>query len=309
LTSLASRKVRGKDSAKDFGSSVVFQSEPITAATMKNLSCPTLVAAFSFIVSSASVAQQPPAAAESAALELRMNLSIDVIPIDELPAVLEKALGKPVNLIIPPEASGITLPRLKLHQITVPQLFEALQMASSTTGAEPAYRFEQAAENIWVFKTSPGAPESISPVTSQVFALEPYLKNLKVEDITTAIQTATQGASSREGKPELKFHEETKLLIASGSPAQLGVVQSVLAALGSSAQSKQEKDMATALESARAQLQSQTMTAEFKLDALQQEHKRLEARAAELEARNVKLESELVRLRAEVDLAAAKAKN
>jgi hypothetical protein len=262
------------------------------------------------ITSAAAFAQQAPVI-DPAIAEKRISLSIDAMPIDELPPILDKALGVPVNLIIPPEASGVILPRLKLHQITVPELFEALQMASSPSGAEPLYRFEPASGNIWIFKTTivPAGPGAQAQTAVQVFALEPYLKNLKVEDVTTAIETAAQTGSSHERKPNLKFHEETKLLIASGSPEQLGVVQSVLTALSSSVQSKQEKETATALENARAQLKSQAVTAEVKLEAVQQENKRLEARAAELEARNAKMESDMVRLRAELELETRKVKN
>jgi hypothetical protein len=236
--------------------------------------------------------------------EARINLSIDAIPVEELPAVLSKALGQPLNLIVPSDASHITLPPLRLHQVTVPELFEALQIASSPAGtAEPMYTFQQAAGNVWVFKLlQPAAPTAVSTVMeSRVFPLESYLKNLKVEDITTAIQTVAEMASGPGGRPNLKFHEETGLLIASGSPEVLQVIQSVLTALGTSVQSEKEKSIANELDESRAALQSQRLTWELKVHTLEKECARLTERLEASEGQNTQLERDLVRSRAELE--------
>jgi len=57
--------------------------------------------------------------------------------------------------------------------------------------------------------------------------LESYLEKLKVEDITTAIETGwkMQGVKPM---PKLSFHKDTKLLIACGPREQLMTVDDVL---------------------------------------------------------------------------------
>jgi hypothetical protein len=54
---------------------------------------------------------------------------------NELVAAIQKATGKPLNAIIPDEYANIKLPPLKLTEVDVSQLFQALQMASAKTEA------------------------------------------------------------------------------------------------------------------------------------------------------------------------------
>src|SRR5512146_3341295 len=48
----------------------------------------------------------------------------------ELVAAIEKAMGRPLNVIIPEELASTKLPALKMSGVTVPQLFQALTAAS-----------------------------------------------------------------------------------------------------------------------------------------------------------------------------------
>jgi hypothetical protein len=243
--------------------------------------------------------------------EVRINLSIDSISIVELPEVLDRALGRQINLIVPPDSSHIMLPPLKLHQVTIPELFEALEIASTPAGTnDPLYTFQATVGNVWVFKTLNPTPQAAaSPATvSQVFPLEPYLNTLTVEDITTAIQTVAELAVGAEGRPNLKYHEETKLLIASGSPSALRPIESVLTALSTSVQSRKEKSAGVALEAARAELESQKFASNLRIEALDRENLSLRKRIEEADAKNTELERELVRARAALDLAAEKGK-
>jgi len=62
------------------------------------------------------------------------------------------------------------------------------------------------------------------------YQLGPYLQDYSIQDITTAIQTGWKllGVKS---SPQLKFHPETKLLIAVGPPEQLATIDTVLSQL------------------------------------------------------------------------------
>src|SRR5881296_1011810 len=56
---------------------------------------------------------------------------------EQLVRSIEKASGKPVNVVIPPEHADVQLPKLKMKDVTVPQLFAALGAASTRTIAVP----------------------------------------------------------------------------------------------------------------------------------------------------------------------------
>ena len=66
------------------------------------------------------------------------------------------------------------------------------------------------------------------------FSLEPYLDHFKIEDITTAMKLGWELSGAKE-LPTMKFHEETKLLVVSGTQEQLTVVTQVLQNLATSA--------------------------------------------------------------------------
>jgi hypothetical protein len=284
----------------------VLRNEPTTINAMKSLSIAASLLLAGLCTVQAQRADRTAPSDDFDPAEARINLEIDSIPIGELPAVLNKALGRQINLIVPPDAGHITLPPLKLHQITVPELFEALQVASSPAGViEPLYTFQVAAGNVWIFKVLQPAAPAPSPAgtASQVFALEPFLRNLKVEDITTAIQTVASMSAGPEARPSLKYHEETKLLIAAGSPTVLKSIESVLAALSTSVQSQKEKAVAGELEAARGEMQSQKLASGLRIEALEHENANLHERLKALEAKSAELDRELVRVRAERELA------
>jgi hypothetical protein len=177
----------------------------------------------------------------------------------DLTKAIEKAIGKPLNVIIPADDADTQLPFLKMNDVNVSQLFRALEKASikdvsyvSSTfyggGNRPQqsysettvyYSFETEANppmdnSIWYFHVSKpslpivGAP---SPEACQFYQLQPYLQHgTTVDDITTAIQTGWKMAGVAP-KPQLYYHKETSLLIAYGKPEDLATIDNVLKAL------------------------------------------------------------------------------
>ena len=170
---------------------------------------------------------------------------------------IEKASGKPLNVIIPPEDENLSMPPLKMRSVTVPELFGALTSASHkmvnvVTGTFiggnglPSPQYTRVAfdygfttagtvrdESIWYFYSShpplPGQefkPDRIC----RFFQLGPYLETYKIEDVTTAIETGWKmlGAGHDFTPPEISFHKDTKLLIAVGDPEKLELIDSVL---------------------------------------------------------------------------------
>ena len=157
----------------------------------------------------------------------------------ELVAAIEKAIGKPLNAIIPKDDEGLRMPPLKMNDVVVPQLFAALEAASRTNSCV-FYRtiWRRAIPNstvvmvskptdspltdasIWYFHAEkPVVPPVITCKKSANFIHLPnYLdRGFTVDDITTAIQTGWKMAGET-STPELSYHKETKLLIAFGEP-------------------------------------------------------------------------------------------
>jgi len=177
----------------------------------------------------------------------------------ELVTAIEKASGKPLNAIIPDEFASMRLPALKMNAVTVPQLFEALQEASAKTVThlvyvgppgtsygpqygpqvqqyQTSYGFRTQGQltddSIWHFFYDKPSPQQ-EPKVCRFYQLGPYLETYKIEDITTAIETGWQMLGEAE-HPEIKFHKDTKLLIAVGESSKLALIDSVLTQLGNS---------------------------------------------------------------------------
>jgi hypothetical protein len=72
-----------------------------------------------------------------------------------------------------------------------------------------------------------GRPQSLE---TGVFYVGHLLGKFKVEDVTTAVQTAW-AMGQNEANAELKYHQDTQLLIVRGPKAYLNVVKDVLSEL------------------------------------------------------------------------------
>jgi hypothetical protein len=209
----------------------------------------------------------------------------------ELVKAIQKATGKPLNVIISTEDADIQLPPLKMNEVTTLQLFAALETASRkivtirrlNTGLPPsysdfwtAYIFKTADRpvsdtSIWYFDAEkPSLPPIVSIEVSTVkicrfYSLDPYLnRGFTVDDITTAIQTGWKMAGLT-SPPKLEYHKETKLLVAYGEPGELQTIQDVLQTLPATSTSRHEID---GMKSDIQRLQSQVDKLTVKLSEL-----------------------------------------
>jgi hypothetical protein len=175
----------------------------------------------------------------------------------ELVATIVKAMGKPLNVIISDQDAATQLPPLKLNNVNVSELFNALQLASqkvesyvspsrfsrlgspSFDSMTTGYGFKTDGtgtdDSIWYFVvTKPTVLPAAPPQKAcRFYQLTPYLDSgLTVDDITTAIRSGwdMQGDTA-DSRPQISFHKETKLLIAVGDPEKLEVIDNVLKAL------------------------------------------------------------------------------
>lgn len=177
-----------------------------------------------------------------------------------LVTAIERATGRPLNVVIPDEyANEVSIPALRMAQVTVPALFLALEQASikletyrtgvlgggfgSYQNMKTSISFQTSGtatdDSVWSFRGREKVPDLVNSKptpgkVSRFYSLTPYLKQgLKAEDVTTAIQTAWKMLGEKE-TPTISYHQETELLIAVGEPGKLETIDAVLKALDQS---------------------------------------------------------------------------
>jgi hypothetical protein len=166
----------------------------------------------------------------------------------ELATAISQAMGKHLNLVIPPNLAETKIGPLKLEGVTIPDVFRAVGITSAhqvmvPSGPSGSYSFKDiliefenpdtaspvSDSTVWSMNgTMP--PTISSPQVCRYFQLGPYLENYSIEDITTAIQTGWKMAKI-DPLPQLSFHKETQLLIAVGPEANVDQIPDVLSAL------------------------------------------------------------------------------
>jgi hypothetical protein len=158
---------------------------------------------------------------------------------------LRHALGKQVNVVIVDTAAKVRLPPLRVRNVTVKDVFDAISTASRREVSVPnGYKVLQSGftptggpitdDTVWSFVSNESELEEQSIALNRPkrelahFQLRDYLKNdLTVEDITTAIRTGWEMLGVKES-PDLKFHKETGIMIAAGDPKLLQQIPLVL---------------------------------------------------------------------------------
>ena len=165
------------------------------------------------------------------------------------------------NIILSPESKNVQVPAFELNNVTLPDLFQALNNLSKDKSAQ--WQLSGSTEPIWVLTpvhtstdshmASVFRPRSIDPLTGApiypkaetksclVLPVGTYLANYKLEDITTAVKTAW-GMLGDDVGAEMKFHKDTELLIAVGTKEQLGVLSQVLKSLTRGSREKPETE-------------------------------------------------------------------
>lgn len=170
----------------------------------------------------------------------------------QLVKAIEKATGKPLNVIIPDADANTKLPPLKMDNVNVSMLFQALEQASSQqilvntggygmngmpsyTQVNASYGFKtegaRGDDSVWYFHVNKPTLPAAAQKICRFYSLSPYLdRGFTVDDITTAIQTGWKLAGET-APPTLNYHKETKLLMAYGEPDKLKTIDDVLKTL------------------------------------------------------------------------------
>lgn len=158
----------------------------------------------------------------------------------DLVKAIEKAIGRPLNVIVSAADLARRIPPLKMSRVDASELFFALSQidverdersGSIVTRLLFSSRPPISDASIWSLQVNRGGMGFGPSSLTNFFLLTPYLDSgLSVDDITTAIQTAwrMQGLSE---PPKISFHKETKLLIAVGDQMGVQTIDQVLGAL------------------------------------------------------------------------------
>ncbi len=220
---------------------------------MKKIVLALLASVFSLQMTFAQPATQPlppqPPASPSAKPEAqKFDLDFPGGTPQQLVDTIVKQSGRPLNAIIPDEFADTKLPALKMREVTVPALFDALTSASQKTvkyvtgthfaGGQTTEQYQQKrtsfgfsrqpGENaVWYFFFDGLEQPTPERDICRFYQLGHDLEKFKIEDITTAIKTGWQLLNIK-SPPTLKFHPETKLLIAVGHAGDLKTIDSVL---------------------------------------------------------------------------------
>ena len=181
----------------------------------------------------------------------------------KLIAAIKEASGAKPNVIIHPEAAHVNFPPFSLRDVTPGQVFTALNMLNQT-GDGPLWQpvINQDGE-IWTLMPPPKPLQTVDPLTGlpvgqnqnsfqtrlnqitrardrqcRVFNLTPVLDDYTVEDVTTAVKGAWELMNVQE-EPAIKYHKDTKLLIAFGEPNELALINQVISELSNNVRIKQ----------------------------------------------------------------------
>jgi len=193
---------------------------------------------------------------ETSSEPARFDLNFPGGTVKEFVTALDKALGKPVNVVIPAGSEKTEIPSVVVSRVTVPALLDALSHSSrhqvavptpGPTGGVNSYQYKEigfvfetrdrdSADPVWAFiVTNPPdvpseRPAAPAPVV-RYFPIAEYLSHFSVEDITAAINSGWNLMGGTDHVPSIRFHEETSLLICAGTKAQLELIPQVLEGL------------------------------------------------------------------------------
>ena len=136
----------------------------------------------------------------------------------------EKTMVEPpaINIVVPDNLTNREVPSIQLRKVDAGTVFEMLNGIWRSEGLQ----WVRAGENVWVLH---GVPDRRK---TRAFYVGDLLKKFKINDVTTAVMTTWEfGGAGKAWKPDLKYHQETNMLIALAEKEQLDTVTEVLAQL------------------------------------------------------------------------------
>jgi hypothetical protein len=236
------------------------------------------------------LAAAPSSHGQSAASELPLgipavpehfDLKLTGATVGELVDVVQASTKSHLNILVPADYVGMSVPDLDLRGVTFKQV--ARMLAYATQNSEQLLMFEEV-EGGWVFQTRPGRGRTTEKVRSWV--IQDLLESYELDDILALLQTTLEmdgkGASAR----SMQLHKETGALLGTFDDRNAELVEQLLTQL----RQNRARSMSPTLEKLR-QL----------LDAIEREQAEAEAQLAEALDRRAMMGVEIAELKIKGD--------
>jgi hypothetical protein len=133
----------------------------------------------------------------------------------------EKTMTEPpaINVVIPDDLANTQVPAIQMRKVDAGGVFEALNQIWRNEGLQ----WVRAGDNVWVLHRAPDRRKT------RAFYVGDLLKKFKINDITTAVKTTWEfNGPEKSSQPDLKYHQETNMLIALADKEQLDSASEVL---------------------------------------------------------------------------------
>lgn len=140
---------------------------------------------------------------------------------------MEQALGRPPPVIVGEGARELQVPAFELHSAKSDNVFGALMRLLADTAPKEARLTIVPHADIWVINAFPAEASPEGQPQMNIFHIGPLLETFRLEDLTTAIETAWEMAGA-EKDGRMRYHEETSLLFVRGNRDQLILVSQIL---------------------------------------------------------------------------------
>jgi type II secretory pathway component GspD/PulD (secretin) len=257
------------------------------------LSLALVVAAMSATAPFPALAQE---SVRAAAQPENQALNVDFTggPATEYIAAIRKA-DPEANIVVLGELEQITIPAVRLRNADV---FSALDLLNSAPHQQAGVSIKEIHHDgdrspvftITTYLKSPDKPQLRKPQTTVISMAELLDEKLKPADALKAIEAALELVKGEYDPAQVRFHEETGLLIARGSPEQVESIQQVIAQLHQRAGAIRHK-----AQQADAQARGENRSQELLAARAENESLRMKATQAEISAQM--LQAEVARLR------------
>lgn len=218
----------------------------------------------------------------------------------EYVAALTKAAGS-MNVLISPEAAEFSMPAVKLTKVTVSSAIDLVE-GQWTENRDPTVyldvdhvtQYDSREQRTYRINAKLNIRRSQvrEKIQSRVWSISHLIKDDVFDSnlVLAAVEMAIEITKSL-NKVDMRFHEATSLLIASGSKTQLDAIEGVLDALMQSSQMNSYKS--------QSKLEKQLQTMKRAEAAFSQQSQRAIAKLAQLENENqafrLELQTQMVR--------------
>jgi hypothetical protein len=227
---------------------------------------------------------------------------------------IRQAAG-PVNIVVEPGAELVDVPPIELKRVSLSQALALLDGASIERD-NYAIRLDVAtlgdAESRPVFKIQVRGqrPGQLTQRMNQVWSLQPVLAGgYEPAEVLTAIETALSMLEDTHVPADLRYHDDTSLLIVRGHPTQLATIDALHGELSANpARQERRDDQLEALRRAEMEMQHLREEANVGRREADEQARRAtewETRAVlfreELDALRMQYEQRMAELRAQLD--------